>query len=90
MLCTTLKEGIDCFFMKKSGCDYPGGNCLQTIEQCQGCQKISKYPSGKFCNSFPDPNAKWRIGICNMATHIERTPEVVEKLNPIKASKRGQ
>ena len=43
----------------------------------------------KFCASFPDPEAKWRRGSCNLATHVKNEKkETAQKINPLKASKR--
>ncbi len=89
MLCTSVREGIDCFFMTKKGCEFNGGKCHTIIEQCEGCQKAYDFPAGKYCLSFPDPQAKWRMGNCSMATHLQATANKGNgKLNPLKASKR--
>ena len=91
MLCTSVKQGRDCSFMTKKGCEFNGGTCHAIVEQCEGCQKANDFSTGKYCISFPDPAAKWRKGRCNMATHVQKAVEKKEngKLNPIKASKRG-
>jgi len=90
MLCITVKEGVDCFFMKKNGCQYNQGSCAQIGEECKGCQKIQDFPSGQYCESFPDPARRWTVGICNMATHVKAEVTTKKhKVNPIKASKRG-
>ena len=89
MLCETVKEGVDCFFMKKNGCQFNGGSCHQIIDSCLGCQKIQEFPTGKYCISFPEPAVKWRIGVCNMATHVKAEEKASGKINPLKASKRG-
>jgi len=90
MICQTVKPGIDCFFMSKKGCQFNGGACFPIIDKCEGCEKAKEFPTGKFCILFPDPGAKWRLGNCNMATHVERVAKKeAAKLNPIKASKRG-
>ena len=89
MVCQSVKEGIDCFFMKKTGCHFNGGNCHTVIEQCEGCQKVKDFPTGTYCLSFPDPSIKWRVGTCNMATHIKKSNGNGNgKINPLKASKR--
>lgn len=92
MVCQTVKIGVECFFMTRNGCQFNGGSCHQIIEQCEGCQKIKEFPSGKYCLIFPDPSAKWRVGNCNMATHLKASAERREngKINPIKASKRAR
>jgi hypothetical protein len=76
--------------MDKNGCRYNGGSCHPILDKCEGCQKAKEFPAGKFCLIFPDPSIKWRAGRCNMATHVKiETAKPVEKINPLKASKRG-
>lgn len=42
-----------------------------------------------FCAAYIDPNSRWRLGNCGLATHlIQEEDEKKFKLNPIKASKR--
>ena len=90
MLCSTVKEGSECFFMSKTGCQFNGGTCHPIIEQCEGCEKVRDFPAGKYCLVFPDPLSKWRTGNCNMATHLKQVINKEKgKINPLKASKRG-
>jgi hypothetical protein len=90
MVCGTLKEGHDCYFMSKKGCQFNGGMCHPVIEQCDGCQKTQEFSAGKYCLVFPDPAMKWRVGTCNMASHLKATNGKGNgKINPLKASKRG-
>ena len=89
MICTTVKQGVECFFMDKNGCQFNGGNCHQIVEQCGDCHKIKEFPTGKYCLSFPDPTIKWRLGTCSLASHVKTfSGERKVKLNPLKASKR--
>jgi hypothetical protein len=89
MVCTSVKEGVDCHFMSNEGCQFNGGTCHEIIEQCEGCQKAQVFPTGSYCLVFPDPAAKWRLGKCNMATHMKETAKKeAAKVNPLKASKR--
>lgn len=90
MVCNSVKEGTECFFMKKKGCQFNGGSCHIVIEPCEGCQKVKEFSTGRYCLVFPDPAAKWRAGECNMATHVVKETGKKEngKLNPLKASKR--
>ena len=89
MVCTSVKEGAECFFMSKKGCQFNGGACHPVVEQCDGCQKIFDFPTGNYCLVFPDPASKWRVGNCVMATHIKETDAKSKgKINPLKASKR--
>lgn len=49
------------------------------------CSRIN----GDKCGAYINPTAKWRLGNCNLATHIIFEEDVEKfKLNPIKASKR--
>ena len=90
MVCTTVKEGMECFFMGKQGCQFNGGNCHPIVENCETCQKAKEFSAGNFCTVFPDPAIKWRAGICNMATHMKASNGKTNgKLNPLKASKRA-
>ncbi len=89
MICQTTKKGDECFFMGKDGCTYNGGTCQQVVEQCEGCDKIKEYPSGKYCTSYPHPELKWKNGgPCNFATHIKREAKKEKVINALKASKR--
>lgn len=89
MICSSVKEGVDCFFMTKEGCRFNGGTCHTIVGQCEGCQKVKEFPTGNYCLVFPDPAAKWRTGKCSMATHLKESNNIKNgKLNPLKASKR--
>ena len=89
MICQTAKEGTECFFMKKNGCDLNGGTCYTTVENCEGCDRAKDYPTGKYCSSYPQPESKWQNGKCNFATHIEQeVKKPGKKVNALKASKR--
>ena len=91
MVCSTLRQGFECIFMNKKGCQFNGGSCYPIIDQCNGCQKVVEYPTGKYCMSFLDPVIKCKNGICNMATHIQiKTKKGNNKINPLKASKRSR
>ncbi|WP_028584273.1 PxxKW family cysteine-rich protein [Desulfogranum mediterraneum] len=60
------------------------------IEQCEGCERIVEVDSAKFCNTYAQPGAKWRLGICNFATHAKPEVKVVKvRINPLKAAKRA-
>jgi hypothetical protein len=89
MHCVSVKPGVDCTFMTKKGCSFNGGKCKPVVEACNGCERILGFEELNFCASFPDPDVKWRLGICNLATHVKNgKKEMVQKLNPLKASKR--
>ena len=37
-------------------CAYPGGSCLEVVEQCEGCPNIIN----NRCKIYPNPAAKWK------------------------------
>ena len=69
---------------------YTNGSFNPVIEQCDGCDRIVEVESTKYCRSYTTPQAKWKLGICNFATHVK--PEFTTatiKINPLKAAKRA-
>jgi hypothetical protein len=91
MICTTIKEGVECPFMSASGCSYNGGICHQVVEQCQGCNRGTEYASGWYCSACPEPQTKWKNGNCNLASHVSSASAGSKtKINPLKASKRAR
>ena len=91
MLCTTEKNGTECFFMSKKGCTFNGGRCHTVVPSCDGCAHVREYENGNFCLSYADPATKWRAGICVKATHVKRDAGAehdTKHVNPLKASKR--
>ncbi len=92
MKCMTIKEGMECVFMRTKGCTFNGGACNQLVEECEGCGKILENSYGRYCQVSPDPASKWVRGRCNLATHMKATgaPSASHKqINPLKASKRN-
>ena len=90
MVCTTIKEGLECPFMTKKGCSYNGGICHKIVDQCNGCNRGAEFSSGWYCTACPDPSLKWGNGPCNFASHLSAAPAAKKtKINPLKASKRG-
>lgn len=90
MLCQTVKTGMECAFMTKSGCGFNGGSCVAIIDKCEGCNKILENAMGKYCRIYPDPTAKWAVGGCPTASHMKREVKEEQKINPLKASKRSR
>ena len=69
---------------------YTTGVFSPIIDKCDGCDRVIEVESLKFCKTYSTPAAKWKIGICNFASHVK--PEVLTstiKVNPLKASKRA-
>ncbi|MDR3154860.1 MAG: PxxKW family cysteine-rich protein [Deltaproteobacteria bacterium] len=71
MQCDTVKPQVECSFMSKNGCGFLGGACRTIAEKCEGCDRTIEVSGTKYCSVFPDPTVKWRLGNCNMATHIK-------------------
>ena len=69
---------------------YTSGIFNPIIEKCEGCERIIEVESQKICKTYISPEAKWKLGICNFASHVK--PEITAstiKINPLKASKRA-
>ncbi len=91
MKCTTIRINQECSFMAKHGCSYTNGHCEPVVESCTGCDRLIKVETGTYCTATPNPKNKWKFGICNLSTHIIKIiKEDQKKINPIKASKRGE
>ena len=96
MQCQSLKPGQECNFMSGGGCSFgdsreSGQNeCEPIVEDCEGCDRIHEFENVKYCASFASPEQKWRLGLCNFATHkkVERQSKD-PKINPLKASRRA-
>ena len=92
MVCQMIKVGTECMFMRKNGCSYNGGKCYPVVEQCQGCDRASEYPTGVYCSAYPEPRLKWVNGnSCSLGTHVKKAQAADngKKINPLKASKRN-
>lgn len=73
-----------------SAAKFNDGAFLPIIEKCEGCERIVEAEGGKFCDTYMNPGAKWRLGICNFATHAKPEVTVVKiRVNPLKAAKRA-
>jgi hypothetical protein len=69
---------------------YSSGLFNPIIDKCEGCERIVEAGSVKYCQTYVMPAAKWKLSICNFATHVK--PEIatiLTKVNPLKASKRA-
>ena len=76
--------------MKTSSAAKLDGSFLPVIDKCEGCARIVDSESGKICDAFMNPAAKWRLGFCNLATHAKPEVKVVKiRVNPLKAAKRA-
>jgi hypothetical protein len=69
---------------------YSERNFQPVVERCEGCERIVEEAGSQFCSSYLQPEFKWRLGICNFATHAKPEIEVVSvRVNPLKAAKRA-
>ena len=69
---------------------YSEGKFQPIVEDCEGCDRVVEAEGTKYCQTYLYPEATWRVGICNFATH--RKPEIIVtnvKVNPLKAAKRA-
>lgn len=69
---------------------YTTGMFQPVIDKCAGCGRIVDANAQQFCQAYTSPEAKWRLGMCNFATHVKS--EIVTakvRINPLKASKRA-
>lgn len=90
MHCQSVKAGMECVFMTKNGCGFNGGTCHSIVEECEGCDHILDLPTGRYCQSYPNPALKWKNGRCNFATHVKASSKNTSvRINPLKASKRN-
>jgi hypothetical protein len=91
MQCVTVKPGVECTFMRQTGCSFQGGACLPIVAACEGCGYATDYDNGQYCQLYADPASKWMLGRCNFATHVKTEVQPSsQRLNPLKASKRSQ
>jgi len=69
---------------------YSTGVFQPVIEQCEGCERIVEEDASRYCKTYLNPAAKWRLGMCNFATHAKPEIKVVKvRINPLKAAKRA-
>lgn len=69
---------------------YSERNFHSVIEKCSGCERIVEESGAQFCKTYMQPEAKWRLGICNFATHAKPEINIVTiRVNPLKAAKRA-
>ena len=70
--------------------NYADGRFQPIIDKCEGCGRVVENENARYCRSYVNPAAKWKLGFCNFATHAK--PEIVVvkiRVNPLKAAKRA-
>ncbi len=84
------KVQIDEDAMQSAKEKFASGYFKPISEKCEGCDRIVALDDSKYCGTYAFPDAKWKTGICNFASHVK--PEISTakiKVNPLKASKRA-
>ena len=74
--------------MQEAALKYSNGDFKPVVDKCEGCERIVEESGTQFCKTFVNPEAKWKLGICNFATH--QKPEIIVakvRINPLKAAK---
>lgn len=75
---------------KQAAFSYSEGKFQTIIDKCEGCERIVEENGSKYCQTYLYPEAKWRLGICNFATHQKPEIKVAKvRVNPLKAAKRA-
>lgn len=75
---------------KQTAVSYSDGNFKPVIDKCEGCERIVEDSGSQYCQSYLNPAAKWRLGICNFATHAKPEITIAKiRVNPLKAAKRA-
>ena len=75
---------------KQVAVSYSAGDFKPVIDKCEGCERIVAEEGVKYCQSYLNPAAKWRLGLCNFATHAKPEITVTKiRVNPLKAAKRA-
>ncbi len=75
---------------EQAAVEYGARNFKPVVEKCEGCDRIVEEAGTRFCKTYMMPESKWRLGICNFATHAKPEITVVTiKVNPLKAAKRA-
>lgn len=70
--------------------NYGDGRFQPIIDKCEGCGRIVVQEEVQYCKSYLIPAAKWRLGLCNFATHVKPEINIIKtRINPLKAAKRA-
>jgi len=66
------------------------GTFKAVVDKCEGCERVIEEDGSRYCKTYVNPEAKWKLGICNFATHQKPEIKVAKvRINPLKASKRA-
>ena len=66
------------------------GTFKPVVDKFEGCERVVEEDGSRYCKTYVNPEAKWKLGICNFATHQKPEIKVAKvRINPLKASKRA-
>lgn len=75
---------------KEATVNYSDGQFQPVVDKCDGCGRIVDQEGVQYCKSYMYPSAKWKLGLCNFATHAKPEINVITtRINPLKAAKRA-
>jgi len=75
---------------KQAVVNYSDGKFQPVVDKCEGCERIVEDNGSQYCQTYLYPQAKWKVGICNFATHQKPEIKVTKvRVNPLKAAKRA-
>lgn len=75
---------------KQTTVSFTDGRFQPVIDKCEGCARVVEENGTQFCKSYLIPAAKWKLGLCNFATHAKPEINIVKtRINPLKAAKRA-
>jgi hypothetical protein len=80
----------DKYMQNKATLNYSDGRFQPIIDKCEGCGRIVEQEEVQYCKSYLYPAAKWKLGLCNFATHAKPEIDIIKvRINPLKAAKRA-
>jgi hypothetical protein len=80
----------DKYMQNKATVNYSNGRFQPVIDKCEGCGRIVEQEEVQYCKSYLYPAAKWKLGLCNFATHAKPEIDIIKvRINPLKAAKRA-
>lgn len=83
-------KNLEGCMQKQAAVNYSDGRYKPIVEKCEGCERIVEDSGTRYCQSYLNPAAKWKLGFCNFATHAKPEIAVAKiRINPLKAAKRA-
>jgi hypothetical protein len=83
-------KNLEGSMQKQAAVNYSDGRYKPIVEKCEGCERVVENAGARYCQSYLNPAAKWKLGFCNFATHAKPEIAVAKiRINPLKAAKRA-